>query len=354
MTETEHRMKVLVTGTEGYLGCLVAPELLRRGHEVTGVDTGYYRQGWLYNGVDATAKTLAKDIRNITVADLEGFDAVVHMAELSNDPLGQLAPDVTYLVNHVGSVRLANLAIEAGVERFVYMSSCSVYGVAEGTVDESAPINPQTAYAECKTLVERDLTALASDRFSPTFMRNATAFGASPRQRFDIVLNNLSGLAWTTKNIAMNSDGTPWRPLVHGLDIAKSIYCALEAPREAVHNQKFNVGSNEQNYRVRAIAETVAAEFPGCRLTFSPAAGDNRSYQVNFDKIHAELPGFSCDWDAASGVRQLHRVFAAIGMDAETFNGRGHTRLKQLEHLIATKQLDADLFWTTTQLGALA
>jgi hypothetical protein len=226
------------------------------------------------------------------------------------------------------------------------MSSCSVYGVADGTVDESAPINPQTAYAECKTLVERDLTALASDDFSPTFMRNATAFGASPRQRFDIVLNNLSGLAWTTQKIAMNSDGTPWRPLVHGLDIAKAIYCALEAPREIVHNQKFNVGSNEQNYRVRDIAETVAAEFPGCELTFSPAGGDNRSYQVNFDKIHAELPGFSCDWDAASGARQLHQVFAAIGMDAETFTGRGHTRLKQLEHLIATKQLDADLFWT--------
>jgi nucleoside-diphosphate-sugar epimerase len=351
--ETQRAMKILVTGTEGYLGCLVAAELIRRGHRVTGVDTGYYRHGWLYNGLDVTAKTLAQDIRNLTRADLEGFDAVVHLAELSNDPLGQLAPDVTYLVNHLGSVRLANLAIAAGVERFVYMSSCSVYGVAEGTVDESAPINPQTAYAECKTLVERDLSALASDRFSPTFMRNATAFGASPRQRFDIVLNNLSGLAWTARQVAMNSDGTPWRPLVHALDIAKAIYCTLEAPREVVHNQKFNVGSNQQNYRVREIAETVAAEFPGCRLSFATEAGDNRSYRVNFDKIHAELPGFRCDWDAAAGARQLHRVFAAIGMDAETFTGRGHTRLKQLEHLIATKQVDADLFWTTDQLGLL-
>ena len=344
-------MKILVTGTEGYLGCLLAPTLIGRGHEVVGVDTGYYRQGWLYNGAEVTAKTLNKDIRHITVDDLEGVDAIVHMAELSNDPLGELLSEVTYTVNHQGSVRLAEMAIQAGVERFVYMSSCSVYGVADGTVDENSAINPQTAYADCKTLVERDLKGLASDNFSPTFMRNATAFGASPRQRFDIVLNNLSGLAWTTKRIAMNSDGTPWRPLVHGLDIAKSIYCALEAPREVIHNETFNVGSNEQNYQVREIAETVGSEFPGCEVTFGPPGGDNRSYKVNFDKISSQLPGFSCDWNAARGARQLHRVFAAIGMDAETFNGRGHTRLKQLEHLIATKQLDADLFWTTNEVA---
>jgi nucleoside-diphosphate-sugar epimerase len=341
-------MKVLVTGTEGYLGALVAPTLIGRGHEVIGVDTGYYRQGWLYNGVAVSAKTLNKDIRHITVEDLEGVDAIVHMAELSNDPLGELLSEVTYTVNHLGSVRLAEMAIQAGVKRFVYMSSCSVYGVAEGTVDESSPVNPQTAYADCKTLVERDLKKLASDNFSPTFMRNATAFGASPRQRFDIVLNNLSGLAWTTKKIAMNSDGTPWRPLVHGLDIAKSIYCALEAPRETVHGETFNVGSNEQNYQVRTIAETVGAEFPGCDVAFGPAGGDNRSYKVNFDKISSQLPGFSCDWNAQRGARQLHKVFSTIDMDEATFTGRGHTRLKQLEHLIATKQLDGDLFWTTT------
>jgi nucleoside-diphosphate-sugar epimerase len=344
-------MKVLVTGTEGYLGSLVAPTLIGRGHEVLGVDTGYYKQGWLYNGVPVTAKTLNKDIREITVEDLAGVDAVVHMAELSNDPLGELLSEVTYKVNHLGSVRLAEMAIEAGVERFVYMSSCSVYGVAEGTVDETSPVNPQTAYADCKTLVERDLKKLASDSFSPTFMRNATAFGASPRQRFDIVLNNLSGLAWTTKKIAMNSDGTPWRPLVHALDISKSIYCALEAPREAVHGETFNVGSNEQNYQVRTIAETVGAQFPGCEVTFGPAGGDNRSYKVNFDKISTQLPGFSCDWNAERGAKQLHEVFSAIDMDEATFTGRGHTRLKQLEHLISTKQLDADLFWTTSEVG---
>jgi nucleoside-diphosphate-sugar epimerase len=339
-------MKVLVTGTNGYLGCLLAPELARRGHEVLGVDTGYYTHGWLWNGVDYTPPTLFKDIRHITVEDLEGVDAIVHMAELSNDPLGELLSEVTYTVNHQGSVRLAKLAIEAGVERFVYMSSCSVYGVAEGTVDETSPVNPQTAYADCKTLVERDLRELASDNFSPTFMRNATAFGASPRQRFDIVLNNLSGLAWTTKKIAMNSDGTPWRPLVHGLDIAKAIWCALEAPREAVHDETFNVGSNEQNYQVREIAETVGQEFPGCEVTFGAAGGDNRSYKVNFDKITSQLPGFSCDWNAARGAHQLHEVFSRIDMDSETFTGRGHTRLKQLQYLINTKQLDSELFWT--------
>src|SRR3954470_11790840 len=251
MTERKkNQMKVLVTGTEGYLGCLLAPTLMSRGHEVTGVDTGYYRQGWLYNGVTETAKTLAKDIRHITVEDLEGVDAIVHMAELSNDPLGELLSEVTYTVNHLGSLRLAELAIEAGVERFVYMSSCSVYGVAEGTVDETSPINPQTAYARCKVLVENALSAMADDDFSPTFLRNATAFGASPRMRFDIVLNNLVGLAHTTGRIAMTSDGTPWRPLVHALDIRAAITSVLAAPREAIHAQVFNVGSNGQNYQI--------------------------------------------------------------------------------------------------------
>ena len=340
-------MKILVTGTEGYLGCLLAPELLRRGHQVVGVDTGYYKNGWLFNGLDATSYTLAKDIRQVTEGDLEGVDAIVHMAELSNDPLGQLAPDVTYKVNHAGSVHLAQLAKKSGVERFVYMSSCSVYGVADGVVDETSPINPQTAYAECKTMVERDLAPMADDNFSPTFMRNATAYGASPRMRFDIVLNNLSGLAWTTKKIAMTSDGTPWRPLVHGLDIAQSIICAVEAPREAVHNQVFNVGATEHNWTVREIAETVGRVFPGCEVTFGEAGGDNRSYKVNFDKIASQLPGYASQWDVERGARQLFDVFTAIDLDPETFTGRGHTRLKQLEHLIRTKQLDADLFWTT-------
>lgn len=339
-------MKILVTGTEGYLGCLLAPLLMERGHEVIGVDTGFYKVGWLYNGTQATAKTLNKDIRHITTEDLQGVEAIVHMAELSNDPTGQLSPTITYDINHLGSVRLAKLAKEAGIRRFVYMSSCSVYGVAtEGDITEESPVNPQTAYAECKTLVERDLKPLANDDFSPTFMRNATAFGASPRMRFDIVLNNLAGLAWTTKEIKMTSDGTPWRPLVHALDISKAIICALEAPRDIVHNQIFNVGDSANNYRVKEIAEFVAEAFPGCKLSFGDNASDNRSYRVSFEKINTLLPGFKCDWDARLGAKQLFDVFSQIDMTEEIFFSRGFTRLKQLEYLIRTQQIDKDFFW---------
>jgi nucleoside-diphosphate-sugar epimerase len=340
-------MNILVTGTEGYLGCLLAPTLLDDGHEVLGVDTGFYKAGWLYNGIPSSARTLVADIRDLTVEDLEGIDGIVHMAELSNDPLGQLAPTITYEINHLGSVHLAELAKQAGVERFVYMSSCSVYGVAtEGDVTEDSPTNPQTAYAECKTLVERDLSAMADDTFSPTFLRNATAFGASPRMRFDIVLNNLAGLAWTTGEIAMTSDGTPWRPLVHALDIAKAIRCTLAAPRDVVHNEVFNVGDTSQNYQVREIAQAVADVFPGCKLTFGDNQGDNRSYRVSFEKINERLPGFSCEWDAARGAQQLHDVFARIGLTEELFTSRGFTRLLQLEHLIGTGQLDDSFHWT--------
>src|SRR6478735_1256685 len=254
-------MRILVTGTEGYLGSLLAPDLSRRGHDVTGLDTGYFKNGWLYRGTDRTVATVDQDVRKVTVEQLVGFDAIVHMAELSNDPMGDLLGELTYDVNHKGTVWLATLAKQAGVQRFIHMSSCSVYGVAEGVVDEKSPINPQTAYADCKALVERDVTALADDDFSPTFMRNATAFGASPRMRFDIVLNNLAGLAWTTKEIKMISDGTPWRPLVHALDIAKALLCVLEAPRDIIHNQIFNVGDTAHNYRVKEIAEIVADIF---------------------------------------------------------------------------------------------
>jgi nucleoside-diphosphate-sugar epimerase len=345
-------MRILVTGTEGYLGSLLPPLLIERGHEVIGVDTGFYKVGWLYNGTQVTAKTLNKDIRRITSDDLQGIEAIVHMAELSNDPTGQLAPDITYKINHEGSVRLADLAKKAGVRRFVYMSSCSVYGVATGgDVTEDSPVNPQTAYAECKTLVERDLKPMADDDFSPTFMRNATAFGASPRMRFDIVLNNLAGLAWTTKKIAMTSDGTPWRPLVHALDIGKAIACALEAPRDIVHNQVFNVGDTANNYRVKEIAEVIADVFKGCALSFGDSGADNRSYRVSFEKINASLPGFKCDWDAQRGAKQLLDILSQIDMDGDTFTSRGFTRLKQLEYLIRTKQIDKDFFWSKDKGG---
>src|SRR5258707_3242902 len=340
-------MRVFVTGTEGYLGSLLAPELLRRGYEVIGLDTGYYKERSLYRNGEITALTLAKDLRHLQANDLKGIDAIVHMAELSNDPAGQLAPHITYEINHKGSVRLAELAKQAGVRRFVYMSSCSVYGVADKDfVDEESSVNPQTAYAECKTLVERDVRELSDGHFSPTFMRNATAYGASSRMRFDIVLNNLAGLAWTTKEIRMTSDGTPWRPIVHGLDIARSIIAALEAPLHAVHNQIFNVGSPAHNYRVREIAEIVAATFPGCKLVFGDSSPDNRSYRVSFDKIRKHLPDFKCAWDEQRGAGQLYDLFQRIDMTPDVFQYRTFTRLKQLEYLIRTQQSDKNCFWT--------
>jgi nucleoside-diphosphate-sugar epimerase len=340
-------MRVLLTGSGGYIGVVTAPVLVERGHEVTGLDAGFYQSGWLYHGLPLLPHTIISDIRHVTPDTLAGYDAVVHMAELSNDPLGQLNPAVTYAINHQGSVALARAAKAAGVRRFVYMSSCSVYGVGEeGEVktEDSIP-NPQTAYAECKVLVERDVASLADDRFSPTFLRNATAFGPSPRQRFDVVLNNLSGLAWTTGTIALTSDGTPWRPLVHILDIADAIGCVLAAPREAIHNQVFNVGDSRQNYRVREIAEIVAEAFPGCAVRFGSNDADNRSYRVSFEKIERELPKFRCTRDAATGAAQMRAVFERIGMTKELFAAAPYTRLTMLQQLIATRQLDADLFW---------
>jgi nucleoside-diphosphate-sugar epimerase len=339
-------MRIFVTGSDGYLGSLLAPGLLRRGHEVIGLDTGYYKEGTLYRSEATTPLTLAKDLRQLEARDLHGMDAIVHMAELSNDPIGQLAPTITYEINHAGSVRLAELARQAGVKRFVYMSSCSVYGVAESDfVNEESPVDPQTAYAICKTLVERDVKPLANDRFSPTFLRNATAYGASPHMRFDIVLNNLSGLAWTTKEIRMTSDGTPWRPLIHGLDICQAIIAVLEAPREAVHNEIFNVGDTQHNYRVKEIAGVVAETFIGCQLTFGPPSPDNRSYRVSFEKIRKHLPGFKCAWDARRGAQQLYALFKRIDMPTEVFLHRTFTRLKQIEYLIRTRQIDEQFFW---------
>src|SRR6516225_1649909 len=340
-------MRILVTGTEGYLGSLLAPELVGRGYEVIGLDTGFYKERMLYRDGAITPLTLARDLRQIEPADLNGVDAVVHMAELSNDPAGQLAPHITYEINHKGSVRLAELARKTGVQRFIYMSSCSVYGVSGGDyVTEESPVNPQTAYGICKTFVERDLRLLAGKQFAPTYMRNATAYGASPRMRFDIVLNNLAGLAWTTKQIKMTSAGTPWRPIVHGLDISQATIAVLEAPLEAVENEVFNVGDTEHNYRVREIAEIVGEVFPGCTVSFGPPSPDNRSYRVSFEKIGKHLPCFKCCWDARRGAEQLLNLFRRIDMTEEVFEFRTFTRLKQLEYLIRTHQIDENFFWT--------
>lgn len=339
-------MKVLVTGTEGYIGCVLMPFLEQRGHDVTGFDTGFYVDRTLGDAPAPRGRQRRGDTRRLTAADLKGFDGVVHLAELSNDPLGQLNPKITFEVNHAGSVHVARMAREAGVPRFVYSSSCSVYGAGTGDFKtEASPLNPQTAYAECKALVERDVGALANGSFSPVFLRNATAFGISPRMRFDLVLNNLSGLAWTTREIKMTSDGTPWRPLVHIKDIALAMACALEAPREAVHGQVFNVGDNAANYQVRDIAEIVAGVFAGCALSFGRSDSDNRSYRVTFDKIRRHLPVFACAHTARTGALELREGFERIGMTREIFEHRAFTRLKQLTYLLNAKQIDADLFW---------
>ena len=338
--------KVFLTGCDGYIGTLLAGVLMERGHEVTGCDTGFHRIGWLYHGVGALPRVLVRDIRRLEAADLAGHDAVVHLAELSNDPVGELAPHITYAINHQGSVRLARLAREAEISRFIYFSSCSVYGAsADKAQDEQGATQPLTAYAECKLLVERDVGAMASDEFSPTFLRNATAYGASPRQRFDLVVNNLAGLAWCHREIRMDSDGTPWRPLVHVLDICQAAACALEAPREAVHAETFNVGANGENYQVRDIATIVGETFPGCAVSFGQRGGDQRDYKVNFDKIAARLPGFAPRWNVRRGAEQLLQVFERIRMPRDLFESRAHTRLKQIHYLIDTGQIDQDFFW---------
>lgn len=341
------RMRVLVTGVDGYIGAVLGPRLLERGIDVLGVDCGFYRDGWLYNDTSPRPLTFTKDIRRITPRDVDGFDAVVHLAELSNDPLGELNERMTYEINHHGSVALARACKTAGVSRFVYTSSCSVYGAAEdgGMRSEQSATNPQTAYARCKVLVERDVGALADTHFSPVFLRNATAFGASPRMRFDIVLNNLAGFAWTTKEIRMTSDGTPWRPLVHVEDICQAITLALEAPRDAVHGEIFNVGDDEQNYRIREIASIVGQAFDGCTVTFGQSNGDNRSYRTAFSKIRRHMPEFRCRWPADRGAHQLREVFERVGMSEDIFSFRGFTRLEQLKHLIATRQIDAEFYW---------
>ena len=348
-------MRVLLTGIDGYIGSLLAPILESNGHEVVGLDTGLYRDGWLYSQPSFfrnTSRTINKDIRNIDEQDVAGYDVVIHLAELSNDPLGENKPDVTFDINHHGSVRLAEMCKKAGVGRFVYTSSCSVYGVSDADfVDETSPVDPQTAYAKCKVLVEQDVGALASDHFSPVFLRNATAYGASPRMRFDIVLNNLAGLAWTAKNIAMTSDGSPWRPLVHVLDICEAIRATLESPTDRTHNQIFNVGAKNANFQVREIAEIVASQFPGCDTTFGEPGGDNRSYRVNFDKIHDSLATYKPVWNPESGAKQLFELFSMINMSDERFGFRAFTRLKQLNYLIQTNQIDNDFYWAQSFAG---
>lgn len=338
--------RVLVTGADGYIGSVLVPVLVERGFDVVGLDSGFYSAGLLYHDGHDRPPMLNRDVRRLTPDDLRGCDAVVHLAELSNDPLCEFSEEMTLAINHRGSITLAEAAKKAGVRRFVYASSCSVYGAAgEDMKAETSPSNPQTAYARVKVMVERDVARMAGPSFCPTYLRNATAFGASPRMRFDIVLNNLAGLAWTTGRITMTSDGTAWRPLVHILDIAEAVVKTLEAPREAVYNEVFNVGDDPHNYTVRQISAAIAEEFPGCAVEFGQPTHDNRSYRVSFAKIRKHLPDFQCRWTAGHGARQLHRLFEQIGLTEEGFQAPPYTRLRQLRHLLKTGQVDAELFW---------
>ena len=339
-------MKVLVTGHEGYIGSVLAPYLADAGHEVAGLDTGLYR-GCDFGAEPRRLPGLAIDVRDVVPADLAGFDAVVHYAALSNDPLGDLDAGLTEEINRDGTLRLARAARDAGVRRFVFASSCSMYG-ASGTddaLDEDAPLHPLTAYAESKVRSEEGLFALAGPDFAPVSMRNATVFGASPRLRLDIVLNNLAAYAHTTGRITLLSDGTAWRPLVHVRDVAKTALTLLEAPEDSIRGEAFNVGTGEQNYRVRELAE-ILAQVTGCEIEIAEgSSADNRSYRVDFSKIAESFPGLVLDWNAERGARELVAAYGDVGMTREDFEGDRYIRLRRLRTLIDEGALTADLRW---------
>ncbi|PYN41517.1 MAG: NAD-dependent dehydratase [Candidatus Rokuibacteriota bacterium] len=341
-------MRVLVTGHKGYIGTVMVPMLVQAGHTVVGLDSDLFRQCTFRQGIFDVPE-LRVDLRDVQSRDLEGFDAVVHLAALSNDPLGDLNPAITYDINHVASVRLARLAKEAGVLRFLYSSSCSSYGKAgDDLVDETAALHPMTAYAISKVRVERDVAEVADDHFSPTFLRNATAYGVSPRLRFDLVLNNLTAWAFAKGIVHIKSDGTPWRPIVHIEDISRAFLAVLAAPREVVHNQALNVGQTEENYRIRELAEIVQDVVPGSRIDYAQDGGpDLRCYRVDFGKIHRLLPELKPQWNARRGAQELYDAYRRAGLVIEDCEGPRFKRIDHLKDLLAIGRVDATLRWRT-------
>ncbi len=329
----------------------MVPMLLAEGHEVVGLDSDLFEQSTFGDGIQSI-RELKKDIRDIEASDLDGFDAVLHLAGLSNDPLGDLNPALTYEINHIASVRLASLAKQVGITRFIFSSSCSNYGAAgDDFLTEESEFNPVTPYGTSKARVEMDVAKLADSNFSPTFLRNATAYGVSPRLRFDLVLNNLVAWAYTTGQVYIKSDGTPWRPIVHIEDISRAFIAVLHAPREAVHNQAFNVGRNEDNYRIRDLADIVEKTVPGCRIEYAEGASpDKRCYRVDCSKIAQTLPEFKPQWNAVKGAEELYSAYQKIGLTLDDFEGARYKRIAHIQQLLSTGRLDQNLRWQTAAL----